>query len=268
MKKIILYILSLTYFIFALSAQAAGPGVHQIDNSSVQRLDTVNTPKPKNPRIVPTHPPRLITYGSSNFRKIGGNGRVLLAPSKNWACVLDKSTGLTWEKKHPSYGPRWWNTQYTNTSNDSHRPTKKRGRCEYVPGEANLQKGEMCHTQGYVEILNTFQGSGLCGYTNWRMPTLAELRTILKSMPGYPDRITGFIDRLFFPYPEIHTLWTGDDFITQPRKKDDAGETDLGIGRAMVIRMRSRHGDHRFSGVIQAVPRYDLYPIILVRGGR
>jgi hypothetical protein len=76
-----------------------------------------------------------------------------------------------WENKTDDNGLRdkdhtytWYNTDTTN--NGGNAGTENGGTCSGGTG---------CDTQTYVTDVNAI---GLCGYTNWRMPTVEELQGI------------------------------------------------------------------------------------------
>jgi len=128
--------------------------------------------------------------GKSNgfdFTKIDSTGKPLPADAVSWDCVLDNNTGLMWENKTDDNGLRdkdhtytWYNTDTTN--NGGNAGTANGGICSGGTG---------CDTQKYVTDVNAI---GLCGYTNWRMPTVDELQSIADMGRNSPA-----IDPSYFP---------------------------------------------------------------------
>lgn len=115
-----------------------------------------------------------------DLTKISNSGRVLPASAglggepHEWACTRDNVTGLTWEVKandvaslrHMNHMYTWYDPNpATNGGNAGALGTA--GTC------ANSLA--LCNTLAYVEAVNA---SALCGYSDWRMPTAAELRGI------------------------------------------------------------------------------------------
>ena len=76
-------------------------------------------------------------------------------------CIKDTSTGLIWEGKTAS-GFRQAHTQFTNFD-----------ALNYSADEVNLES----NAQGYANKVNAI---ALCGFTDWRLPTLDELKTLTK----------------------------------------------------------------------------------------
>ncbi len=128
--------------------------------------------------------------GKSNgfdFTKIDSTGKPLAADATSWDCVLDNNTGLMWENKTDDDGLRdkdhtytWYNTDTTN--NGGIAGTDNGGTCSGGTG---------CDTEKYVTDVNAI---GLCGYTNWRMPTFEELVGIADM-----GRVNPAIDPTYFP---------------------------------------------------------------------
>jgi hypothetical protein len=121
-----------------------------------------------------------------DFTKISSTGQPLAADALSWDCVLDNNTGLMWENKTDDGGLRdkdntytWYNTDSTN--NGGNEGTANGGTCTGGTG---------CDTEKYVSDVNT---AGLCGYSNWRMPTMEELQSIA-DMGRSPA-----IDSTYFP---------------------------------------------------------------------
>ena len=99
-------------------------------------------------------------------------------------CVKDNKTGLVWEGK-PASGTRVASNYYTNF--DTTGTTQKTGS---TLTQADLNLGT--NSVGYKNSVNT---SALCGYTDWRMPTVDELVGILDRSQA----TSLYIDSTWFP---------------------------------------------------------------------
>ena len=145
----------------------------------------------------------LIKIGAGDagfdFSKISANGMPLAlqdqawsssseeAEGTQWACVLDNTTQLMWEVKHtdPSHG-RYALSTYSWYVADDQRNGGLAGFTNL--GECNAGA---CDTQGYVEYVNEI---GLCGYYDWRLPSISEFFSI-----GHQGRENPAIDESYFP---------------------------------------------------------------------
>ena len=95
----------------------------------------------------------------------------------DWACTKDNKTGLIWEVKNTDGGLRDMYKRYTNYNSD-YDPYKLYG------AETNAH--------GFTLDVNTL---GLCGASDWRMPTKDELLGIVKVGVSHPTNI----DKAYFP---------------------------------------------------------------------
>ncbi len=112
----------------------------------------------------------------------------------NWACTRDNVTGLLWEVKMGS-GLRNQENTYTwfnpdASVNGGEEGLKNGGSCE----------GSDCDTQSYVEAINAL---GLCGVSDWRLPTKRELLSIVDNGSLNPA-----IDTRFFPNTLSSHYWS------------------------------------------------------------
>ena len=108
-----------------------------------------------------------------DFTKLDNSGYSLPESASEWSCVRDNHTGLIWEVKQPagSGGLRdanhtysWYNSD--NSSNGGIAGTQNGGSCQ----------GSACDTTAFVNAVNA---EGLCGASDWRMPSVHELLSIV-----------------------------------------------------------------------------------------
>jgi hypothetical protein len=143
-----------------------------------------------------------------SFSKISNSGEVVATTSvlgdkpNDWACTRDNNSGLIWEIRPDDGGVRDRDNQYSwydnnPATNGGYAGTQNAGVCV----------GISCDTNGYVKAVNQLK---LCGYSDWRLPTLKELINILDDS-FVVDFVTGTaaIDPVYFPDGGPGTrLWT------------------------------------------------------------
>ena len=89
-------------------------------------------------------------------------------------CVFDSATGLTWEGK-PTSGFRANTNTFTNYDDTTKLQKGTSGTPSSLMMPTLAEVNAATNSMGYVAAVNA---TALCGYTNWRMPTQAELLTI------------------------------------------------------------------------------------------
>lgn len=121
-------------------------------------------------------------------------------------CVRDNITGLTWEGKTAS-GWRAGSNIYTNydstTAAQIYTYTGSSS-SDVVPTQAQVDAPD--NAVGYKNAVNA---SALCGYTDWRLPTVAELQSLVDYSVSYPGPT---IDSNWFPNTSRSNYWSATTF--------------------------------------------------------
>lgn len=128
----------------------------------------------------------------------GGNER----DGSNWSCVLDARTGLMWEVKktatdHFRYGGNtysWFDEDLAGIA----QGTADAGDCNH----------DACDTAGFIKAVNE---SALCGYQDWRLPTVTEFLSI-----GHFGNEDPAIDSQIFPNTFGLRHWTSQTYAAVP----------------------------------------------------
>ena len=127
-----------------------------------------------------------------------GNPTTPTAGATPHPCVRDNVTGLVWEVKTADGGLRDQQWSYTwfdsvhnyggnqGTANGGDRACKTSGRCD---------------TEKYVADVNATR---LCGFADWRMPSVYELESIV-----HLGRSNPAIDPAYFPNTLSSRFWSG-----------------------------------------------------------
>ncbi|WP_158584092.1 Lcl C-terminal domain-containing protein [Salinibius halmophilus] len=143
-----------------------------------------------------------------DLTKLDTLGNKLAANASGHNCVADNVTGLMWEVKAAS-GLRDYRHTYS----------------WYNGASGHLNGGtcanDSCDTQAFVEAVNQ---QALCGYNDWRLPTVAELRSIIHYGASVPT-----VDQDYFPRTENAWYWTSSE---HPASANGAWNIKFNFGRS------------------------------------
>jgi Protein of unknown function (DUF1566) len=118
-------------------------------------------------------------------------------------CVRDNATGLIWQGQTPAGTGLRANDRYkSNFDSTQYGQTHRYGK---IPGWGNIgwyaesvTQAEIDAEDNSIGFQNTVNASKLCGFSDWRLPNLDELRKIVKQRPVPPSRLSS---------PQIDVDW-------------------------------------------------------------
>jgi len=119
----------------------------------------------------------------STYIKLDKQGKVLPSDATSWHCVKDKSTNLIWEVKASDKGLQSMSNRYSweKISEDQNTPDNAKPACTKLTN---------CDVPSFIAAVSAEK---LCGFSNWRLPDIHELNSIVKPMK------TNSIDMNYFP---------------------------------------------------------------------
>lgn len=199
----------------ALSSSAAVPPpatakpenpVDAAFNSPVMALASAPAAPPDPDEMQSDAAAALAAVSSAGFIKLANTGAVLGDDADSWECVEDRSSHLTWEVKKNDGGIRDRDNSYSwlNDADGGQDGTGNGGRCK---------GGISCDTSSYARAINE---RGLCGYTDWRLPTKEELETLVDYGSGTRQAT---INTTYFPEAIPSWYWTASE---NPQRADYA----------------------------------------------
>lgn len=141
-----------------------------------------------------------------DFTKLDANGKDLPVGASSWSCVRDNHTALIWETKTDDGGLRDKENTYTWYNPDSNTNG----------GDPGVQDGgscvgSSCDATGFAQAVNA---QGLCGASDWRLPSINQLFSIVLLGVGTPA-----VDIEFFPTVGTSRFWSA---TTDPASLDRA----------------------------------------------
>lgn len=206
----------------ALALQDAAYGLDVIINPTALANAGGDTQDPssqfyKNSRDIDNNDTEYKGRASFRFVKIGNDGMARTTNSKNYSCVKDEVTGLTWQVKGPNnlltnqevdpllpgrylmqdntnynaanFVYAWWPSKLGTTGrgwrytlNDSTLDTATddsdyaNAACGYLKDVSGRENELFCSSGAYADEVNFL---GVCGQTNWIVPSVEQLRSII-----------------------------------------------------------------------------------------
>ena len=148
-----------------------------------------------------------------DFTKIANDGSELSetatlgTAAADWACTHDNVTDLTWEVKvndssqlrHQGHAYTWYSTDAATNGGDA-GSNSITTTCGGTP--------DSCNTQAYTAAVN---GTALCGFTDWRLPSIRELQTLVHYGAQNPA-----IDPTYFPDTQASIFWSASSYGPNP----------------------------------------------------
>ena len=139
-------------------------------------------------------------HAGFSFTKIDSSGNPLHASATSWDCVLDNVTGLMWEVKTTDGGLRDSNRKYSWYNSDSNT----NGGASGTANSGSCVDSSNCDTEKFVAQVNI---AGLCGHSDWRLPNMEALTSIVSY-----DRILPAIDTDWFPNTKSSNYWSSSPY--------------------------------------------------------
>jgi len=143
------------------------------------------------------------TINPMSYTKLDGSGNALSDSATSWVMVKDNITGLVWEMKTNKDGVKNYedpnDADNTYTWYDSNPATNGGNSGTYSNGT---------NTENFIKALNDAHYGG---YSDWRMPTIKELASIVNYSIPLPGPT---IDTGYFPNTAAYRYWSSTAFAS------------------------------------------------------
>jgi PKD repeat protein len=118
-----------------------------------------------------------------SFTKIGASGETLAFDATQWSCIKDNVTGLMWEYKSNDGGLHDFSNTYTNYDSTV---------LDQITTSVAPTQAQIDAPTNSLGFRNAVNAEGLCGSTDWRVPSSYELQSVANHGP------TPFVDDVLF----------------------------------------------------------------------
>jgi len=141
--------------------------------------------------------------------KLSSLGEPVEGDAQQWSCVMDLTSGLTWEKSDPTTALHGHDT-YSWYQPEHNNPGSPRSHPDFVLGDSTCygfnpnDPASFCNTNAFIDRVNQ---SNYCGYSDWRLPTANELLTLVDA-ERKKNKIAPLLDTRFFPFHDPFLYWT------------------------------------------------------------
>ena len=149
-------------------------------------------------------------HAGFSFTKLDASGNTLAASATSWSCVQDNVTGLVWEVKTVDGGLHdkdarynWYNTNSATNGGFDGFADDDGAICS---GYNVADSSTFCNTQAFAARVNT---QSLCGQTDWRVPDINELHSIV-----HQGKVNPAIDTNYFPNTVSNWFWSSSPYAS------------------------------------------------------
>ncbi len=161
-------------------------GEYPSGNNTDCTSTTITSPQDCNTGRDVTHNDPTDGHAGFSFTKLDASGTPLADQSvayatTSWACVQDNVTGLVWEVK-------------TTTAGIHNKDNTYQWGGDTAIGKGHPNAQGTYNDPSWNELVQGSNTDNLCGYNNWRVPTVAELSSIVNKGTFNPA-----IDTNYFP---------------------------------------------------------------------
>lgn len=148
-------------------------------------------------------------HAGFQFTKLNSSGVALTdqsATTVSGECLRDEQTGLVWELKTNNGGLQDRDWEYSWYQSNIVGPDELLG--HQAPTNANCGGLSNCNSEVYAAAIN---GQAPCGFSDWRLPSVDELLTIING-----DSVSPALDSNYFPNHGTTALYWSNNSAATP----------------------------------------------------
>ena len=153
----------------------------------------------------------------SDYTKLDAQGYELPKSAQSWSCVLDNRSGLVWEVKTDDGGARDKDKRYRwggKGVSDVALKWIKNSPVNKYPESRWSGKGK--RYDDWDKLVDSANSERLCGFSDWRVPDLYQLTSLVRCRGGRVQNLKGCsgryqrptIDTDYFPNAQSHWFWS------------------------------------------------------------
>ena len=161
---------------------------------------------------------KLLGSTHSDYTKLDARGNKLPSSARSWACVLDNRSGLIWEVKTDDGGARDKDNKYRWGG----KGVSDVALANYDGNDESKRKQSRWNGSGkryddWNKLVDSANSEQLCGFSDWRVPDLYELASLVRCRGGsYQNLDAGCdgsyqrptIDTEYFPNAQSSWYWS------------------------------------------------------------
>ena len=130
----------------------------------------------------------LIGSNHSIYTKLNDSGKILADNARSWSCVRDERSDLVWEVKLDDSSTRgnsryrWGGKSVSRVALGKYDGSNKLPESRW-DGSGNKYRD-------WTRLVDAANSERLCGFSDWRVPTLYELASLVRCRSGHYKNLT------------------------------------------------------------------------------
>lgn len=171
------------------------------NNATCTSNGTIAAPQDCNQGRDATHDDDSDGHAGFSFTKLGANGTPLAIQNGTWDEAGSEAAGTKWSCVRDNVTGMWWEVKTGDGSIHDKDNSYRWG------GKTALGSGYGTYYSDWDSLVDGSNTEALCGYSDWRVPTIKELENLVSR-----DRINPAIDTDYFPNTAARGFWSSSPY--------------------------------------------------------